>query len=316
MTATVHQTVGVRPPRRERSAPPLRLWAAAAASAVLLFAALAAAPLFMATPLPMDADRAFYANQLAHLDRDAAMLRAKGQRPLSIVFVGTSRMKNVAFQAAQLAQSAKEAGVERPIASTFMGINWGGFERLGSAMQMLEHHRIDAVVMMPELFFEDFNYGTRVRLFFRYLQSKLWGQQYTLFGDREYYIPVCSGFDAQPEERISLGNYWITDGEALPGPKMARRAVRRLNDRGTLVIIADVPVTRAVMEKRVRLPNAGQLAQSFSKLPNVRAAQMHDPFPDRDYCDWAHMNPDHASDWQHVFFRKVAADLNNLEKAQ
>lgn len=298
--------------QRERSAPPVRLWLAVLGMIAPVLAALAVAPLFMATPLPLDADNGFYGVQLGKLDKQARALSARGAKPLTIVFIGTSRMKNVAFRADEVASSARQAGVTRPVASTFIGINWSGFERLGPAIQQLEHHQIDVIVIMPDLLFEDLNYSTRVRLFFRYIQSKLWGQQYNLFGDREYYLTTCFGFDHPVAERIALSRQWITDGEQLPGPRMARNAVRDLNDRGKLVVIADVPVTRTMMEKRGALPDAHHVAQSFNGLPNVRIAEMPDPFPQSDYCDWAHIDPAHASVWQRAFFGRMAVDLNRL----
>jgi len=152
MTATAHQLDG-RPITRRREEPPapLGLWIQVAVIVAILLAVLVAVPKMAATPMPGDADARFYREQLGKLDRQMASLRGQGKDPLSIVFLGTSRMKNAAYHAEIVASSAKKSGVTRPVASTFIGINWGGFERLTPAMKMIAERQPDVVVMMPEL---------------------------------------------------------------------------------------------------------------------------------------------------------------------
>ena len=311
MTAATHRMAGLpAKQRREGLPPPLSLWASAAGLVVLLVAGLFAAPLFAPTPFPTEGDSQFYSEQLTKLDRQVRDLKAKGENPLSIVFVGTSRMKNAAFESDMVAKSARKAGVVRPVASTFIGINWGGFERLKPAIDMLGERRPDAVIMMPELLYEDLGYTARVRIFFRYLQSKLWGQRYSLFGDREYYIEACSGFANPVETRMSQHREWIATDEKGAGPRLARNMVRTLADQGMLVVIADVPTTGAMVKARAEAPPSEMAARSgFSALTNVRIERISS-LPDAVYCDWAHMNPQRAGLWQGTLLGRIAADLN------
>lgn len=311
MTAATHRMAGLpAKQRREGLPPPLSLWASAAGLVALLVAGLFAAPLFAPTPFPTEGDKAFYAEQLTKLDGQVRTLDAKGEDPLSIVFVGTSRMKNAAYQSDMVAKSAREAGIGRPVASTYIGINWGGFERLLPAMDMISERKPDAVIIMPELLYEDLGYAARVRIFFRYLQSKLWGQRYSLFGDREYYIEACSGFANPVEVRMDQHREWITTNETGAGPRLARNMVRTLADQGMLVVIADVPTTGAMVKARAEAPPSEMAARSgVPSLQNVRTERINS-LPDAVYCDWAHMDPRRADLWQRAVLGRIAGDLN------
>lgn len=300
--------------RRDRSRPPpLGVWAAAFAIVAVMAALAAAAFIYFKTPVATPSDARFYAAQLDRLDRQVRQLEAAGAEPLSVVFIGTSRIKNVAFDPAEVAASARSAGVERPVASTFMAINWGGFERFEPAIGPILDHRPDVVVLMPELFVEDFNHLTRAQLGYRFLQTRLWGQDYKLFGTREFAEPVCHGFERSVEDRLSDHREWIRDGSDLPGPRLARQAARAFADAGIQVIVADVPASRAMAARRPSLASASFLAEAgLADSPRVRTAWIGAPLPDQAYCDWAHVNPAHSKLWQRAFFSKAATDLNRL----
>jgi hypothetical protein len=291
----------------------LSVWLLAFGIVAALVAAAASVFMFLATPVATPSDAEFYEAQIDRLDRQARSYRENGEDPISVVFIGTSRMKNVAFDSAQVTRAASLAGVERPIANIFMAINWGGFERFGPAVELLRERRPDVVVLMPELFVEDFNYVSRAQLGYRYLQTKLWGQDYKLFGIREFSEPVCHGFERTVEDRLADHREWIRDGSGLRGPAAARQAVRDLADRGVLVVVADVPVSRTMTA--LRPPASGRRFAAESNLPlsrQVRTAWIGQPLADGAYCDWAHIHPSRADVWRQRFFSTIAGDLNRL----
>lgn len=314
MTATDAAFVDTFDYRRDRSRPPpLGVWAAAFAFVAALAALAAAAFIYFKTPVATPSDARFYAAQLNRLERQVRQTATAGAEPLSIVFIGTSRIKNVVFDPTEVAASARSAGIRRPVASTFMAINWGGFERFEPAIGPILDHRPDVVVLMPELFVEDFNHLTRAQLGYRFLQTRLWGQDYKLFGTREFAEPVCHGFERSVADRLSDHREWIRDGGDLPGPKLARRAARTFADAGINVIVADVPASRAMTARRPSAASPSFLAEAgLAGLPRVRAAWTGGPLPDQAYCDWAHVHPAQSKLWQNAFFSKVAGDLNRL----
>jgi len=291
----------------------LKAWLAA--TAIVATVVIGALLIFQfATPMPSETDTKFFRAQAASLQSQERSFRAQGLKPLSIIFLGTSRFKNVAMKPDQIAAAAKAAGIRRPVASTFLAINWGGFERLSPGARMLKKFHPDVVVMMPELFFEDFNRVTRVQLGFRYLQSKLWGQEYYLFGDYEFREPVCWGFKVSPEQRLSISDRWISKGTEMPGPGMARETAKRLAAQGTLVLIADVPVSKTLLKYRPDLGGASFFKRAgFSPSTNLAGKWIGHPLPDESYCDWAHISPDRAHEWQNAFFGQVAEDLNRID---
>lgn len=301
--------------RRAVLPPPLDLWRRTLAIVAVLVLLSCAFFIYVATPLPRDGDREFYRTQLVNLDRQVRANGADGQRPLSIVFIGTSRLKNVAFNAREVAQSARAAGVNRPVASIVLPINWGGFERFEPTIDAIVDRRPDAVVIMPELFFEDFNNTSRAWLGFRFLQTKLWGQDFKLFGNREFHEPVCHGFARTIEDRLADHSEWIMDSRTSPGPELARETVRRLANVGALVIIGDVPVSRRMLSLRPGISEVQFTSESgLSKLPNLRTAWTPGPIADEEYCDWAHIKPTSANVWLRPFFASVAFDLNSLHR--
>lgn len=299
--------------RPKRRPPPLPLWGAAFA----LFASLAAivgAVFAVATPFPKISDTQFYNAQLANLDRQMRAFEARGQEPLSVVFIGTSRMKNVVFSADQVARAAATAGIKRPVANTYIAINWAGFERLMPAIELIERHRPDVVVLMPELFLEDVSNRARTQIGFHYLQSRIWGQDFTLFGDREYREPICRGFDETPQERLSEASLWSTPGNDLRGPRMARESAERLAALGIFVLIADVPVSSELEKYRPQLGGPDFFRRAnLKRSDHIAATWVGHPFAKSDYCDWAHMDPARAGIWQRAFFKNTADGLNSLQ---
>ena len=309
-------TAFVDPPpvvRNANRAPPLGLWLVAAGIVAALAALTAAWFIFVETPVATPSDAQFYRAQIERLDRQVRHYRQKGEEPISVVFIGTSRMKNVAFDPAQVTRAARSAGVRRPVANTYMAVNWGGFERFGPAVEMLRDYRPDVIVVMPEFFVEDFNYLARARLGYRYLQTKLWGQDHKLFGTREFNEPVCHGFEESVDDRLEDHGEWIMEGDDLPGPDIAEQAVRDLASNGSLVVIADVPVSRAMAAHRSRASAAEVTAESaFAPSLRVRSVPLEQPLGDAAYCDWAHINPARADVWRQAFFARMSRQLNRM----
>jgi hypothetical protein len=301
-----------RPPRTHGHPPPLRVWIATAAVFALLF--LAAAAFFQfRTPLPRKSDETFFRAQIASLQKQEAQYRAQGQDPLSVVFIGTSRIKNVAIDPRQVAASARAVGIPRPVASTFLAIYWGGFERLEPAVPIIEGARPDVVVMMPELFFEDFGRLARARLGFRYLESKLWKRPYDPFGNSEFHDSTCSGFGFPPETRLSLNDLWVRDGTDLTGPKLARAAARRFASDGILVLVADIPVSAPLSKLRPDFATGDFFKKAdLQHHPNIKSAWIGPPLAQANYCDWAHIKPESAGLWQRAFFSRSSSELNRL----
>lgn len=304
--------VATRAARRDGHPSPLSIWLIATTVVVALAGLGIAFVLFVSTPMP-ESDQSFFQRQLTRLDDQERLLASRGEHPLSIVFIGTSRLKNVVSSSDEVARAATKAGIRRPVASTHLAIYWGGFERFRPALESLANHRPDVVVVMPEFFFEDFNRLGRVRLGFRYLLTKFWGQEFTLFGQREYEQLMCDGFEGTVENRLVRHNEWMMDSGNSRGPMLARETVRKLADQGTLVIIADVPVTRKMSELRPTVAGSQFPAKSgLTESQNIRTAWMPGSFTDSDYCDWAHLDPERAGKWQDAFFSKVATDLNRI----
>lgn len=295
--------------RAHDRAPPLRLWIAvlSAVAALLVAASLWAQ---LRTPFPADIDDAFFHAQMRSLAAQEQAYRKQGQNPVSVVFIGTSRMKNVTVDWRQVAASAAKSGVQRPVANTYIAINWGGFQRLAPAVDLIEKSHPDVVVVMPELFFEDFSPFTRELFGFRYFNSMLWHQHFTFFSKAEFYEPVCTG-ESSAAERLSLNGEWMAEGTDLPGPAAARDAVDRLARAGIAVIIADVPVSASLAKLRPRFAGDDFFARAHvRRSQNVDAAWIGNPLPQGNYCDWAHIAPAHADLWQRAFLSRVAPRLN------
>ena len=269
---------------------------------------------FVTTPMPTELDEEFFRSQMNELDRQRGTIEAAGQKPISIVFIGTSRLKNVTFDPAEVSATAKAVGVNRPVANIVLAINWAGFERFGPALKMIEARRPDVVVVMPEFFVEDFSSAARARIGIRYLQAKFWNRNFTVFSRTEFHGHSCDGFSQTVEHRLDSHRRWAMSGSQLRGPTLARNAIRRLSNLGAKIYITDVPVSKPMMALRVGpLANPRFLSESGpAGVDNVRIIRMAQPYDQSAYCDWAHIDPSGARLWQRDFFRAIAGDLNRL----
>src|SRR4030095_15646858 len=110
MTVAMHPAQP-RTSRRERLIPPLDIWRRTLAILSALTIAAVAYSIFAKTPLPAERHRQFFQHQFAGLDRQKASIATNGQRPHEVVFIGTSRLKNVAFDAAAVRRAARRADV-------------------------------------------------------------------------------------------------------------------------------------------------------------------------------------------------------------
>jgi hypothetical protein len=263
--------------------------------------------------MPLAVDSALYSRQFADLDRQMTDLRRAGQKPISMVFLGTSRIRNVTLDTAHVAASARDAGVVRPVASTVIGVNWGGFERFTPALKMIAQRRPDVVVIMPELLNEDFTAPTRARMGKSWLQALLWGKDYSPFATGETTLKVCIGFDQQPAERDAEFRSFVVPDPAGKGPRLAREFLGKLARNGTRVIVTDVPVSRELASIRPPLSTGKTLLATLglADLPNVSAIVLGNRFPRSSYCDFAHMDPAHDRDWQSAFFAALLTESQN-----
>lgn len=298
--------IGDLPPRRRSAQPaPLDVWTRAVFVVMTLWSAATALFVFLWSPMPATVDTQLYATQFADLDRQVSAAEGKGERPLTIVFLGTSRMRNVALDSAAVAAAARAAGVTRPVASTVLGVNWGGFERFGPALPMIERHRPDVVAIMPELLDEDYTWKVRAQLGFGRLQSAMWGKPFSPFAVGETTMQVCLGFTQPPQERDAQNRSFMEIDPNSPGPRQARDFIRRMTAQGSQVLVADVPVSRELAAIR----------PAERPVPSTAAvAEIHTPVERAAYCDFAHIDPRKADDWRQPFFREIAGRLNGLAR--
>lgn len=300
------------PPRQRRSATPAPIdaWHRALLLALLLLAVGGFAAV-RHTPMPTALDTRDFAEQFASYDRQVADARKVGAAPLRIVFIGTSRIRNAALDPAEVAASAKSAGIARPAVSTAIGVNWGGFERFAAAEAMIEARKPDLVVIMPELLEEDFTTLTRVRIGKAWAEQAFWGKDFVLFAEKESKLQVCMGFDQTAEDRQAENGQTVTRNPDGPGPRAARAFIRRLASSGTRVIIADLPVTAQLQALRPPAPSEADYPASvgLGDVPGISAAFLVRPFAREVYCDVAHYDPKKASVWQTAFFRHVSDRL-------
>jgi hypothetical protein len=303
------------PPRRRSEAfAPIEVWRRALLVMLLGLAAAGAWASYVRTPMPVAVDTPLYAEQFAKLDRQASAARKAGGQPLSMVLIGTSRLRNAALDAEGMAQQAKAAGIERPLVSTVLGVNWGGFERFAPALAMIEQRKPDVIVIMPELLAEDFTPVARARVGKSWLESVLWGTEFSPFAVGETTRQVCIGFDQSPAEREAEATALIKPNLAGRGPGLARAFLRRMAARGTTVVVADVPVTQPLAALRPPLPQGQALLASLGigDLPGAHAIVIGPRFAQSVYCDVAHFKPAQDHLWQAAFFARAAPLLGAL----
>jgi hypothetical protein len=303
------------PPRRRSEAfAPLDVWRRALLFMLLALAMAGARAAFVHTPMPTEVDAPLYGEQLGKLDRQAAAAAKAGGEPLSMVLLGTSRLRNAALDAKGMARQAQAAGITRPVVSTVLGVNWGGFERFAPALAMIERRRPDVLVVMPELLSEDFTPVARARVGKSWLESKLWGTEFSPFAVGETTRQVCIGFTQRPEERDAEASDLIAHDPHGRGPKMARAFLERMARAGTRIIVADVPVSRQLAALRPPLPQGPALLKSLGigEIPGAEAIVIGASFDQTAYCDVAHLEPRSGHLWQAAFFSRAAPILNGL----
>jgi hypothetical protein len=202
------------------------------------------------TPLPVPVDTALFRNRFAAFDQQVTALRKTGKEPIKLVFLGTSRIRNITLDTAVVTNSAHAAGVDRPVANVVLGVNWGGFERFKPALAMIAAEHPDVIVIMPELLTEDFSMLTRARLGSSWIEQSFWGQDFVPFADRETELVACIGFDQSPEDRDAESTMMIKPDLAGRGPQLAREFLRQMAAKGITVYVADVPVSEKLKAVR------------------------------------------------------------------
>jgi hypothetical protein len=297
--------------QRRIAASPLGVWGRAALLFAVFWTLTIAYFVHVETPLTSESDRAHFAGQIQELERKAAALKRSGEEPLTLMFIGNSRAKNVAFDSMRIVQAARRSGFERPVVSSVLAINLGGFERLHEAMAGLERARPDYVVIMPELLYEDLGSLFRARIGFRYLQRTIRGGEFSLFDRQEEFgEPACLGFDRPPEERVRRRRTWVHLDPANPGPREAAAALRRLAENGTRIYVADIPVHPRLAELRAdEMDHHVLMARhGLNGHANIRLLVTGASIPADAYCDYAHMSPQRAGIWLRPLFAAIARD--------
>lgn len=300
------------PPRRRSEAfAPLEVWRRALLAVLLAIVLAGAWFALVQTPMPEAVDARLYGLQLADLDRQANAIRNAGGKPLTIVFLGTSRMRNVALDSTGLAVEAKSAGVARPVASTVLGVNWGGFERFSPALEAIAARKPDVVIIMPELLVEDFIPMTRARMGKAWLENLLWGKEFAPFATEETTRLVCIGFDQSPQERAAEALSFAAPDPQGRGPTLAREFLGRMAAAGSTIIVAQVPVSEHLAAVRPDQPKGRDLLAAVG-AGDATLALDGTRFAQSAYCDYAHFDPAHDHLWQGAFFAQTANLLNRL----
>ena len=308
--------VGDVPPRRRSAQPaPLRVWLRALALVMLLWIAASALFVYWRTPMPTTVDSGSFAERLSALDSQVSRIEAQGQRPVTMILLGSSRMRNVALDSTAMAAAARRAGVTLPLASTVIGVNWGGFERLAPIVPMIERRHPDVLVVMPDLLLEDFTPRIRLQMGVRWLQSLLWGKPYVPFAASDATLLVCSGFGGSAAQRDAENGGFVAPAPKGTGPRQARALVERMANEGTLVYLADVPVSPELAALRSPLPQNDSLLTTLG-LQGTRVGTVSFPsgIGRAAHCDYAHIDPAKADAWREPFFRQIAPKLNGLAR--
>ena len=300
---------------QEPAAPPMTMWAVLGGIGVAFSAAVFASPHIVETPMPTAFDRQFFRGQLLTLHAKAARDLARGEQPLRIVFLGTSRMKNAVLDSALVTRSARAADIDRPVHSTFMGVNWGGGERFQPVFELLEKYPPDVLVVTTSLLAEDYSHWARRHILLRYIRSHLEGQSlFQLFNDAEFRESSCKDFTDPLDQRIKNANEWLVPGADRIGPNLVADAARTLAARGTLVVVADVPPTTELQEKKALHPTQEVVREAgLAKVDNVAVVDIPADLPKSGYCDWAHFEPSRAGHWQQELFSELRPALNDRQ---
>jgi hypothetical protein len=300
-----------RSARRSAAPAPLDVWRRAVLFALGIMFLAGASAAYLRTPMPSKVDSEVFEERFASLDQQAAAMIRDGKRPLRVVLVGTSRFRNAGQDAAAMTRAAKAAGIERPVASAVIGINWGGFERILPIESMIKAHKIDAVVLMPELLEVDLNRMTRAKFGLAWLRAIIRGEPYAIYTREETTREVCTGYEMTPADRQVEFAGMVTMDRTGAGPQVGRAFVRRVADSGVPVLVADVPVSKALSALRAPEMTGEQFlaTHGLSGHPQIRPRYIGVPLRQQDYCDYAHLDPKKADGWRNALFRRIAGDL-------
>ena len=126
-------------PRSRTRASPIDVWVRGILLSLLMLYASCFYLIYIDKPLPSVTDSNHFAARIQQFDDSVAALKRAGRAPLTVIFIGTSRIKNVAIDTAKVAQAAQAVNIKRPVVSTHLAINWGGYERLQEAVRQVAH---------------------------------------------------------------------------------------------------------------------------------------------------------------------------------
>ena len=98
--------------RRQRSNPaPVDVWVRAVIIAIALLYCAVGYFVYFGIPLPTDTDRKHFRAEVERFQSDLK----SADDPVSIVFIGTSRIKNIALDRDLVVKAARDAGLTRPV---------------------------------------------------------------------------------------------------------------------------------------------------------------------------------------------------------
>lgn len=303
-------------PGQDTLGAPLRVWVNASFMAAMIAGAALSYLMFDHAPVRSSLDSEEFGKRIEALKSESGALHRAGRDPLEIVFIGTSRTKNVALEPEIVRRAARKAGLDRPLVVSVLAVNWGGFERLQPAVDDLAEVRPDYAIVIPELLYEDFGYGSRLRFALRYLQQWFWQQDYTLFDvEGEFDASACRGFEYPVEQRARDHQRWMHVQIDGPGPRAAADALRKLAATGGRIYVAEIPVHPRLAElQREKIdPRQALALHGLDRLPNIRAFDSPTEVPDSAFCDFVHIAPEHAHTWLDPLFKRIAADRSLKE---
>ncbi len=299
-------------PRRACTSP-IDVWIRAVVLCIALLYLLCGYFIYFGIPLPTASDRQHFDKQIQLFAESVDASRQNGNDPLITVFIGTSRIKNVALDPARVSQVAQTVGIERPVISSLLAVNWGGFQRLSEAVDEVARMRPDYVVVMPEVLHEDFALPGRAMIAFRYVQHKLRRRDHTLFdSEDEFEKAACSGFDDAADDRVDLDATWIRSNPKDPGPQAAANALKELAANGAQIHIVDIPAHPELTKAKARKFDTRTLLtlHGLDRIQNIHVPSAGIAVPVSAYCDYAHIDPEKADVWLAPLFKRIADDLN------
>lgn len=296
--------------RQRTTPPPLHVWVRAGLLAIVMLYAACGYYIYYGNILPTQFEKSFFTQQFEEFNQKLSAVRSTGEDPVTVVFIGTSRMKNVSFSPETIARVAQAASIKRPVVSTRLTIALGGYERLRDAVLRLAATRPDHVVIMPELLYQDFTITGRGMIAFRYLQERLRGRDFVMFDtQREFMQAACYGFEASAKAQLDNVDTWMNANPADPGPMAAAAAIRQMAESGSNVYIANIPPHPDLAKLKAPRPDTQKLlaAHGLEGMANIHPMQGSTAVEPGAYCDYNHINPEKAAVWLSPLFQKMAA---------